>query len=50
MSYNIEKGRELRLQTSIKVMGKNIDLKFQTSPAVLSLPAQAKDEAAGLRF
>jgi hypothetical protein len=34
MSYNIEKGRELRLQTSIMVMGKNgknIDLKLQTS-------------------
>jgi hypothetical protein len=31
MSYNIENVSELRLQTSMKVMGKNIDLKFQTS-------------------
>jgi hypothetical protein len=31
MLYNIEIGTELRLQTSIMVMGKNIDLKLQTS-------------------
>jgi hypothetical protein len=31
MLYNIENVSELRLQTSMMVMGKNIDLKLQTS-------------------